>query len=707
MQIPLKWVNELINIETVNLEYLIEKLTLGGFEVEEILEIEINNEKTLTLDISATANRSDSLSIQGISLEIAALLNKPPKTSNYLTQNFNWEQNFKNLFSPIIKNSNCSDFIGLTIDNFDNLIVPKWLQQKLISAGLTPENSLLDFQNYILLETGYPFEFYDLDKIKSKLNNSNFNLNLEYSKIKETFVANNNLEYELNNSILVVKANELTISIGGISSTNQFKPSESTKSLLIEASIFNSAKIRQQSRALGIRTDRSSRYEKSLKSTNIIEACYRLISLLRISNPDLSCNLHTAAKSSQPNLKSISLSYKNIKKVLGPFKQSKEKNYIYISPEIISSYLNRLNFEFQYNEQDLIWNVIIPYLRSEDIVKEIDLIEEIGRLHGFNNFLTQLPPIRTVGVEDFSYQTRKKLTSCLINLGLNELIHYSLVNEQTYSIANNIKLVNPLLKDCSNLRSSLLPNLLKTIQENLKNSNAIIEGFEYGHVFSGPNFNQIKEQEYVAGIFGGLKTKLSWSDSSVSIDWFEAKGKIEQLFEKFNFLTYWEICQPRENTNLFHPDCIAEIYLANGTSLGVFGQINPLLAKKLNIPSDLYLFEFNFTVIQNTLKTNKLASYQEYKSYPKIIKDLSFIVHNSISFKELQEKLYSNGSKFLTEINLLDEYRGKSIPENYTSLCLQFIFQSNEKTLKNIEVETVMNNIQSLLTDSFKVNIRM
>jgi phenylalanyl-tRNA synthetase beta chain len=152
--------------------------------------------------------------------------------------------------------------------------------------------------------------------------------------------------------------------------------------------------------------------------------------------------------------------------------------------------------------------VDIPYLRSDDITREIDLVEEIGRLHGFNNFLARLPKIKTIGNEDYSYQTRKKIISCFLNLGFNELIHYSLVKKKTF-INNEIQLVNPLISDYSNLRSTLLPNLIQTVQENLKQGNNSIEGFEFGHVFSGTSLSNFQEKEKIAGIFGGISLKIN------------------------------------------------------------------------------------------------------------------------------------------------------------------------------------------------------
>ena len=620
MQTSLKWVNELVNIKTVDLDYLIDKLTLGGFEVEEILKLNINNQKEIALDISATANRSDSLSIEGISKEVAILLNKPMRKNNYAIENSKWKKNIENSSLLIQNEQNCSMFITMTVENLTDFTIPKWLKQKLLSSGINPTDNLIDFQNYILLETGYPFEFYDLDKIYSKLNTSKFELTIETSNNEETFLASNEIRYSLNDSISLIKANSIPISISGIIPNRDFCYSDKTKSLLIEGSIFNSTIIRQQSRTLGLRTDRSARYEKSLKNTYLLESFYKLISLLRISNPNLICKLHTINQNVKQHSKPISLQYKTVKEILGPVKQY-TKTDTYITPNLITNYLTRLNFDYTYDESKASWEIEIPYSRSDDITREIDIIEEIGRLHGFNNFLARLPKIKTIGNEDSSYKIRKKITSCLLSLGLNEFIHYSLVNEETL-VKNEIKLVNPLVADYSNLRSSLLPNLIKTVEENLKQGNQAIEGFEFGHVFSSNHLQNFQERESIAGIFGGKETKSIWSNSAEPLSWFEAKGKLEQFFKQLNILPEWKTSSFSDDNKIFHPYCTAQLYLDNEIYLGVFGQIHPRLAKRLNILSNFYLFEFDFEAIKNQIQINKLKLYQEYSFYPKIIKDL-------------------------------------------------------------------------------------
>ena len=705
MQISLKWINELVNIDKIQLENLIDKVTLGGFEVEDIISIETNKQKQLTLDISSTANRSDSLSIQGISSEIATLLNQPSKISIYSQKIVEWKEQIENSLKNTSIENNYSIFIALQVENVINTESPEWLKQKLIYSGLSPTNDLVDFKNYILLETGYPFEFYDYHRIVSKVKDFNFTLSVEPAEENEELQASNDITYKLDESILLVKANRISIGIAGIMENRDVSCSAKTTSLLIEGSIFNASKIRQQSRGLGIRTDRSARYEKSLKPTYLIESLYRLISLLRISNPNIKCHFITGVKLKADLPNSITLNYKVVNEILGPIQYFSKNNLNYISPEKITSYLKRLNFEYSYDDLKSSWKVQVPNSRSDDIVREIDLIEEIGRLHGFDNFLVRLPKIKRIGKKDFSYQTKEKMTQCFLNLGLSELIHYSLVDGKTFS-TKQIKLINPLIADYSSLRLSLLPNLVKTLQENIKQGNLLLEGFEYGHVFLKDSFKVFKEREYVAGILGGNKTKLYWSEAERELSWFEAKGKIEQFFQQLNIHVIWKRNLSIYLNKFIHPYRSAELYLTKGKKIGVFGQIHPILCKQLDISSEIYLFEFDIEKIQNEIKQNKVTVYREYSAYPKVLKDLSFIINTNVSFEELKTVLYCNGTQFLSEIKLLDEYKGQSIPENDKSLCLQLVFQSNVKTLENKDIEIILKNLSKLLTQKFNARIR-
>ena len=193
---------------------------------------------------------------------------------------------------------------------------------------------------------------------------------------------------------------------------------------------------------------------------------------------------------------------------------------------------------------------------------------------------TNLPNISKIGKEDLSYQIRKRLTSCFLNEGFNELIQYSLVNGQNH---NNIKLVNPLVSDCSTLRTSLIPNLIKLVSDNLKQGNHSLEGFEFGHVFSGDINSSYLEKEVISGIFGGLTIKRNWNDIGKTLSWFEAKGKLEEIFKKLSITVFWKASTSHSYKGLLHPYRTAELYLSDKSKLGVFGQIHPIISKNNNI----------------------------------------------------------------------------------------------------------------------------
>lgn len=681
MQISINWINELVDLQLIQLETIKNKLTLGGFEVENSFEISIKNKKETVLDITATANRSDSLSIYGITNEISALLDKPLKVSSYTNLNQLWTRKISAQSKANLINENCSTFIGLSIKNLENLIVPEWIGQKLQSSGVIPSNTINDFQNYLLVETGYPFEFYDLDKIYEKVEGS-FSLSIK------TFQQN---------SILTVNANQIPISIAGTFVEKAFLASQTTKNLFIEASIFSAATIRKQSRKLGVRTDRSSRYEKSLTNKYLINSLYRLISLLRITNPKLICKIHTVRKIKEKPLKPILLKYLTIQEVLGPV----QKLNTFIEKNLIHQYLKRLNFKFTYNETDSTWLVEISNSRFEDITREIDVIEEIGRFYGFDNFSIHLPSIEKIGKKDSNYKIRTKITNSLLNLGLTEFMNYSFTRQK-----NSIQLINPLFKEYSNLRSSLLPNLIELVSENLNQKNKSIEGFEYGHVFHYDKFKSFQEDEYVSGIFGGSKTKLFWREKEFALNWFEAKGKIQRFLSQLNLEIYWKKPQSFIDYELFHSYRSAEIYTKTNQLLGIFGQINPILANQLNFSSEVYLFEFNLQMIKSYSQTNKLVFHKEYSFYPKVIKNLSFLIETNIEFEKIQKLLYFNGTELLSEVNLLDQFKGPSIAENYTSLCLELIFQSNQKTLETKKIEEILINLEIMLIKTFQIIIR-
>jgi phenylalanyl-tRNA synthetase beta chain len=435
----------------------------------------------------------------------------------------------------------------------------------------------------------------------------------------------------------------------------------------------------------------------------LIESLCRFLYLLKSLNNKISINIHTVGTFIELKPTIICLQYKTIIQILGPIINNKTNKFDKLSPLDVSNYLTRLNFGFSYDQSNLVWRVTISLQRYDDIKREIDLIEEIARLHGFNNFATILPALFQIGKEDFSYQIRKKITSCLLSEGFNEVINYSLVNSIN---KGEISVINSLSKDYSLLRSTLLPNLIQLYQENSNQTTSGLEAFEYGHVFFNSTPFVSIESEQIGGIFGAVKTKTEWSNNPTILSWFEAKGKLEQLFNKLNLSVYWKAGLPKLYKGLLHPYRTSKLCLAPGLALGIFGQIDPILANKFSISPYLYLFEFNLDIIKTDYKYKKLLNYNIYCLYPKVFKDLSFVISKKISFTKIKNLIFLIAPKVLISIELLDEYKGNSIPKTMTSLCIQFTFQSNEKTLLTKEVEEIIKTIKLVLIEQFNIIIR-
>nr|YP_009163645.1 phenylalanyl tRNA synthetase beta subunit [Triparma laevis]BAS19099.1 phenylalanyl tRNA synthetase beta subunit [Triparma laevis] len=705
MRVPLSWVTELIDIQDINLDMLVDKLTLAGFEVEEILVETINQKSEIILDLSATANRPDSLSMNGISKEIGAILNKPLnpiKTGDIITRL--GISKIKNKQSTI-NFENCSEFLTVKIRNLTNLVIPGWITQKLLCCDVTPQKNIQDLINYVLLETGYPFQLYDLDKITSALKNDNFQFSINRipkNDVVSLTVNEVKTEYKIKTEILGLYANNLLIGLPGISEEFNTTPTNQTQNFLIEGSIYNSKYIRQASRKIGLRTERSARYEKGINNSNFLSAFSRLLALIELSNNDIGISCCSTFLSEEIKPNKVILTLNSIYEILGPIKHS-TVNLKYLSIEQIENYLTRLGFELKPNNNQT-WEVSVPAIRKDDITQEIDLIEEIGRLHGFNNFITKLPAIEKIGLEDFSYKFRKKLTACFLHEGFNELLNYSLVknNNQTEIILNN-----PLISDCSVLRTSLLPNLIKNYSENINQGNVEFEGFEYGHIFELGLSNSYNEFEFVSGLFGNLEQKTNWNKPLTTLSWFEAKGKIETIFNRLHLKTSWVSELDSRYIETLHPFKSATIYIKNTNfKIGVFGQINSIIAKKKGITSNLYLFELNFEILKQIELEPTLTLYSEYSLYPKIIKDISFIINNKINFIDIKNYIYSINNELLINIELLDQYRGETIPLNHSSLCLKLTFQSKFKTLETNDIDKVLNEIEKGLKIKFATQMR-
>nr|YP_010925875.1 phenylalanyl-tRNA synthetase beta subunit [Neoporphyra seriata]WKD84107.1 phenylalanyl-tRNA synthetase beta subunit [Neoporphyra seriata] len=694
MKVSLNWLKELANIETIDLDNLNNQLTQAGFEVETIESIIVDGQADHLLDISSTANRSDVLSMIGLSREISALtgssmLQAIKKPSNKYSSR---KQNILADHSLV----HCNNYFSAVVDIIRITESPNWLKNRLHSSGFINKNLLVDISNYIMLKWGQPINIIDFDKINHKdttIIQSNFHTG------KDTNIKLGNESIELSKNILVTKVNENITSVAGIGANNNFDIDLNTTSLFIESAIFKQSIVRQSSRVLNIRTESSIRQERGLNTDNWKNAYLEALSLIiDLAGGNIRETFFTDKK--LRSVLNIDLSIKKVHDILGPISHNGQIRFLYF--EEIQNILHSLNFAIIHKNKEII-KVSVPHYRRQDVFRDVDIIEEIARIYGYHKFKSSVPNIQFSKKLSQRRKFIDKSRNILRNLGLTELVHYSLVKS-----LGDTSLSNPLIQDYSNLRSSLLEGLIASNLYNLKQSNQTVDSFEIGTVFNTPQ-NKIIETTNLAMILGGnLDIRHTWSQPAHSLNWYEAKGIIENFFQKMNRQIEWtkqEIIDSR--VNLMQKNRSATL-IYNDTAIGIFSELNQVTHSKLGFTTKLFILEINLNILEDSHNQFNYLNYQiqPYSKYPSIIRDLSLIVPQNMEFSYLLKLLGQFRDRDLESIKLFDQYKNKSIGKQKKSIGLRFTYRSNQKTLTNSEIDHKQHDLQEKIMKHLNLEIR-
>nr|BED43149.1 phenylalanyl-tRNA synthetase beta chain [Pyropia sp. Myanmar_A]BED43346.1 phenylalanyl-tRNA synthetase beta chain [Pyropia sp. Myanmar_B]BED43543.1 phenylalanyl-tRNA synthetase beta chain [Pyropia sp. Myanmar_C] len=694
MKVSLNWLKELSDVEILNINTLTNQLTQAGFEVENVESITIEGQVDHILDISSTANRSDVLSMIGLSREISALTGSSIPSIKYQPQN-KYICRKENIISSD-QLINCCNYFGAIIDNITINDSPNWLKHRLYSCGFTNKNLLEDISNFIMLKWGQPINIIDFNKVACQ---DNTEIRSDFYCEKDNLIKVDNKNIELNSDLLVTQVNNSIIGIAGIGINNHFDTNQDTKSIFIESAIFKQSTVRKSSRTLNIRTESSVRQERGLNTDNWQNAYIETLSLIT----DLAGgNIREIFYQEQSTNKilSLDLSIKKVHDILGPINYNGQQRFLYF--EEIQNVLTSLGFDIIRKNQEII-KVTVPNYRRKDVFREIDIIEEIARIYGYHKFTSTIPNIQFSKRLSPKKKFIDKSRSILRNLGLTELVHYSLAKS-----LEGIALNNPLIKEYSNLRCSLLEGLIESNLYNIKQSNQTIDSFEIGTVFNIIQ-HQIVETTNLAVILGGnLDVRSTWSQPAHSLNWYEAKGIIENFFQKIDKKIEWvkkEIVDIR--VNLVQQDKSATL-IYNNKIVGIFSELNQITYNKLGINTKLFVLEVNLNILEDCNNQISYLNYQikPYSKYPSIIRDISLIVPQNMEFTyllKLLDKLYDND---LESIKLFDQYQNKSIGQNKKSIGLRFTYRSNKKTLTNFEIDKKQYKLKEKIIKNLKLKIR-
>lgn len=697
MYISINWLKIILNLNHVKLNFLKEKLTLCGFEIETIQIPTILNKSDIILDLTTTTNRPDILSIIGLTEEIKNLfylylnnLKKKNKTLNYFNNSNQKKINFTNKFSFT------SLFITSEFKNINIKTIQPWIKRRLLSSNIVPQNNINDLAKYVMLEWGQPIYLYDYDKLKSLTNQNKPEFSVRFAKLDELFIDLNLNQYFLTEKTLVVTANNIPISIAGSIISNQCFIDNNTKNILIQVSIFDSNIFRNSEKSVGLRTEASIFYERGINPFLVKGAYNRFLQLIFLSNDNKNLDnfnldfiYHTSFISVN---KQINLSLDNIKKILGI-----NNNTLII--KTINDFLIQSNFKFFYHKTH--WSIFVPFTRLTDLEEEIDLIEEFSRFYEFNNFSAVLPFSKKFGKLSTYEILKREFRDNFIKLGFSEIYNYSLTAEK-FNVPN---IINPLNNDYSALRNNFFPQLLKIFERNISNKNKISPIFEISRSFQKNHLNNyFEETEKIYAIFSKQNYRISWLSKEAVINWFQVKYILETIFNNLDLkINFSKKYSP---SFYYHRNNCLNIFYEN-EQIGVFGEIHPKLSKINKLLKNCFLIELEFTKIL-TLKTNQTPIYyQSYSYYPCLSIDLSLLIPIEINFQQIILVIKECGKDLLESIELFDVYeKFDSIPKDY-SLGLELIFRSKNKTLVKSEIDLILLEIENKLKQNFAINIRI
>ena len=657
-------------------------------------------------DLAITANRPDGMSVVGIAREISALLETKlhfPEISN--GYKFKIFKNINLCTEAISKNC----LYSITHIDFVNgkKLSPQWLKERLDKSGIKSINLLVDITNYILLEQGQPLHAFDKDKLSKLIGREALpgDFSVRKASEHETLLCLNGENYNLNENITVVACDDKPVAIAGVIGGLETAVNDETSSIYLEGAVFNPVTIRKSSKEIGIRTESSSRFEKGISYKNTLDSVTRAINILEeyfnFKNPIV----NTSIKFTNEEIL-IPLRRERIHKILGPIIINNQNldisNQIekrYLSDSEITDKLKLIGCTLKVKEYG--WEVEVIPNRSQDLLREIDLIEEIARLIGYDMFDLNLPNPIKPGKLSSSQIALRKLKTGFIDTGFNEVLSYSLVPESSNDL---IKISNPLLLETSCLRDNIWQEHIKICNQNIKSGQDYCWIFEVGNVFhKNPDLSQ---EEILNGAIYGINKFEKWFGQSKdnNLNYYEARGKLKQALTILN-LTIED--KPASSIHFLHPGR-SSILFAEGKEVGYFGEIHPKLITEKKALNKIYLFSLKIKNILDacTRKNKWIPVYKQFPTVPKMERDINFIFNKKYLVSQIVSQIKKSGKNLLEDVNLIDIYDDNNFGKEYVSYTFRLVYRDSDKTLLDTDIANLHENIIEIIEKKFSTKLR-
>ena len=643
---------------------------------EDVVKYMALDDTIYELDLNPNRN-IDCTNHIGFAYEVASVLGRKVTLPDISTTPI--KDSVKKHFNLEIDTPNCTMYNAKMVKDVEIKESPDFIKNRLIAAGMRPINNVVDISNYVMLEFGQPLHFFDKDKLGNKIK-------VRMAGDNEVITTLDKKERVLTSEDIVITDGEKPVCIAGVMGGLNTEVDENTKDILIESAIFNSYNVRYTSLRLDLRSEASLRYERGLNyeytSMAIERAC------------------HLLEKYANGKVLSDTIVYDNIEKKQKVAKVTLEEVNrtlgLSMTNEDVKKSLTNLGFPFK--ESKGTYTVEIPNRRLDVEPHRQDLIEEIGRLYGYDKIESILPTIpdksgKYVGAVKY----RKLISNRLRALGLNECRTYTLVSDEEnemfkYNRHNQIDLNRPMSSDKKTIRQTIIPSLLKTYEYNKSRNVKDVMIYEIANTY----FDKTEEDTKIAILMKGNYINNTWNKNGIKVDFYLLKGILENVLDYLGLKNRYHL---QENTiDGMHPGICAEITL-DKEPIGYFGRVHPNISK-----DEIYVLEMSLSKIVE--KTIKPIKYKEISKYPSIVKDLAFIIKKDITSGSLIETIKKAGGKLLTNIEVFDVYTGENVKEDEKSIAYSLTFSDPTRTLSDEEVMQIFNKIIDEVTKKHNAVLR-
>lgn len=671
MKFPLSWLKEYIAVD-LPADRIAKLLTAGGIEVDSVTPVTLENGegKDYIFEVSLTPNLGHCSSLIGIARELSASTGNPViypsvrlKEASHTIEG--------NVEVEIEDGKRCPRYACRLIRNVNVGSSPLWLQKRLSACGIRPVNTVVDVTNYVSLETGQPLHAFDFDKTEGN------KITVRDARDFKTIVTLDGQERALAPEDLLICDAKGPIAIAGVMGGENSEVDENTSSVLLEAANFMPLAIRRTSKRLGLQTDASKRFERSVDPNGILVALDRASLLIgELSKGEVSRGV-IDIKGDAFEKRSVNCRLSRINHVLGTQLGLSEVENIF----------HRLDFGVEWDGKDT-FHLKIPTYRA-DIQQEVDIIEEIARVFGYENIACPAPlyhdsTLPHAPIFVFENQVRSRLLA----EGLQELLTCDLIGPTLINISREasmpeeatIHVLNPTSVEQSILRTSLLPGLLNVVKYNVDHQMSDLSGFEIGRIHFKEK-EQYKEQSMVGIIMTGNTKPLDWKDKPREVDFFDLKGIVETLLDLLG------VRNPLFKANSlpsFHPGRQLGIYV-DSLEIGSLGEVHPLIVERLDVPRRIYFAEINLHDLYKVHRTQ--PKVQPLSIYPSSFRDITVTLSKRQSAAILMEEIRKLAAPLLEEVFLIDLYQDESADAHTYKPTFRFVYRDNEKTVKQEAVD--------------------